>query len=180
MIKCGIIGSIVEIKGYDRVIEILEKNKEISLLVSGVLWNSNAQPTLDFLKSKEEYLGNLEVEEKYLGEGEFETCVNELDILLFPYHIVTASGMFCRLARYLKPTITWNLPYFKEIEEKYGACITVNSVDELEEAITKVNESEELKDKLKKGMENFIEETSWEKVAKKHMKVYKKLIEEKI
>ncbi len=174
-IKCGIIGSITKDKGYDRIISVLEKNPKISLLVVGTLWNPVAQPTLDFIKTKEKELINLNVEVKFLEEKEFEIYSKKVDILLFPYHIITASGMFCRVARYLRPTITWNLPYFKEIEEKYGACITVNSIDELEKAIVKVGSSAQLRKKLNEGMKKFVKGTSWENVARKHIRVYENL-----
>ena len=174
-IKCGLIGSIVEGKGYDRIISVLEKNPNIDLLVIGVLWNPAAQPTLDFLRKKEKELSNLKVELKLLNESEFEIYAKKVDILLFPYHVITASGMFCRIARYLRPTITWNLPYFKEIEDKYGACLTVNSIDELEKAIIKINSSQKLRNSLKEGMKKFVKDTSWKSVAKKHIELYKNL-----
>lgn len=175
-IKCGLIGSIVNIKGYDRIVSVLERNPKISLLVIGILWNPAAQATLDFLKDKEKKLKNLKVELKFLEESEFKIYANKVDILLFPYHIITASGMFCRISRYLRPTITWNLPYFKEIEDKYGACLTVNSIKELEETIIKVKRSPSLRKKLKEGMKKFNKDTSWENVAKKHIKVYESLL----
>jgi len=174
-IKCVIFGCIAKEKGYDMIIPVLEKNPKIDLLVVGTLWDPAAQATLDFLKNKEKKLKNLKVEVKFLEESEFEIYCKKVDILLFPYHMITSSGLFCRVARYLRPTITWNLPYFKEIENKYGACLTVNSIDELEETIIRVNDSSKLRKTLKEGMKKFIKATSWKNVAKKHMELYKNI-----
>lgn len=171
-IKCGLIGSIVSTKGYDRIISVIENNPQIKLLIAGSLWNPAAQPTLKFIKNKEKELDNLKVEERFLDENEFGIYAKKVDILLFPYHIITASGMFCRLARYLRPTIAWSLPYFKEIEKKYGACLTVSSQKELEEAIIKVGASSKLRKQLQDGMKKFVDDTSWEKIAREHIKIY--------
>lgn len=175
LIKCGFFGAIVEEKGYDRIIKVLENNKDINLLVIGALLNPAHKKTLKFLKDKEKELRNLRLINKFIKEKEFEKYIKEIDIMLFPYHKITSSGMFCKLAKYLKPVICWNLPYFKEIEEKYDACITVNSVEELEEMIIKISESKVWKQFLKEGMEKFMDNLSWDKTALKYLEVYNKL-----
>jgi len=174
-IKCIILGSIVESKGYDRAIAVIEKNPKISLIIVGPLWDPVEQRTLDYLKKKERELSNLKVEEKFLDEKGFENYVKKADMILLPYHIITASGIFSQIVNRMKPIITWNLPFFREQEKKYGACTTVNSVKELEEKILEVYHSRKLKERLKKGAKKLLKECSWENVAKKYIKIYKSL-----
>ncbi len=175
MIKCVILGSIIREKGYDRAIAVIEKNPKIHLSIVGPLWNPVEKRTLDYIKKKRRKLPNLKVELKVLDEKDFEAYAKKSDIILLPYHIETASGVFSQVLRYMKPIITWNLPFFKEYEKKYGACITVNSVKELEEKILEVYKSKKLREQLKKGVKKVFEDCSWESVAKKHWRLYTSL-----
>ena len=175
-IKCAIFGSIAKEKGYDRAISVIEKNPNISLLIAGPLWNPLEQKTKDYILEKERKLKNLKVEVRELKEEEFEKYVKKVDILLFPYlSVVPASGVFSRLLRYLKPMITWNTTFFKEIEDKYRACITVNSVEELQKKILEVYKSKKLKEGLKQGAKKLLDERSWKNIAKEYIKLYKSL-----
>jgi glycosyltransferase involved in cell wall biosynthesis len=175
IINCIIFGSISKTRGYERAIEIIGKNRQIHLSVVGPLWNPAEKSVLDYLQKKEKELPNLKVEVKTLDEKGFENYSKKSDIILLPYRIITASGIFSQVARCMKPIITWNLPFFKEYEKKYGACITVNSVKELEEKILEAYKSKKLREKLKKGVKKLLKDCSWENVAKKHWKLYESL-----
>ena len=175
MINCVMLGAIAREKGYDRAIAIIEKNSKIHLLIAGPLWNPAEKKTLSFLKKKEKELPNLKIELKVLNEKGFEYYAKKSDVILILHHIVTASGVFSQVARHMKPIITWNLPFFREYEKKYGACITVNSIDELEEKILEVYKSKKLREKLKKGIKKLLKDCSWESVAEEHWKLYESL-----
>jgi len=172
MINCIILGSIAKEKGYDRAIAVIKKNPKIYLLIVGPLWNLAEKKTLSFLKKKEKELPNLKVELKVLYEKDFKDYAKKSDVILILHHIVTASGVFSQIARSMKPIIAWNLPFFKEYEKKYGACITVNSIEELEEKILEVSKSKKLKEKLKKGIKKLLKDCSWKNAAKKHWELY--------
>lgn len=176
MIKCVIFGSIGKVKGYDRAIAVIEKNAKIHLLIVGPLWNPAEKNVLDHLREKEKELPNLKVEVKTLDEKDFEDYAKKADVILLPYHIITGSAIFSQVVRYMKPIIAWNLPFFREHEKKYGACIIVDSVEKLEEKILEVYKSKKLREKLKKGVKKLFEDCSWENVAKEHWKLYESLI----
>jgi glycosyltransferase involved in cell wall biosynthesis len=175
-VKCIIFGTIAKEKGYPRAIEVIEKNPNISLLIIGALWNPLEQKTLDYILEKEKKLKNLKVEVRKIEEHEFEKYARKADIILLPYlSVVPASGIFSRLLKCLKPMITWNTSFFKECEEKYGACVTVDSAEELEKKILEVAGSKKLREKLKKGAQNLLEDRSWKNVAKNYLELYKRL-----
>ena len=174
-IKCLILGSISKEKGYSRVIEILEKNPEINLTVVGPLWNPVEQPTLDYLLKKEKELRNLKIEARMIKEEEFKKYCKESDIILFPYLVTSQSGIFYRIIGYLKPIIAWELSFFTEIKEDYGACETVNSIKDLERKILKIAKSKKNRDELIKGLKKLKSATNWNTIAKKHIEIYKKL-----
>jgi glycosyltransferase involved in cell wall biosynthesis len=175
MIKCIIFGSISKVRGYERMIEIIKKNPQIHLSVVGPLWNPAEKNVLDYLREEEKKLPNMKVEEKVLDEKGFEEYAKKSDIILLPYHIITASGIFSQVIHSMKPMITWDLPFFKEYEKKYGACITVNSVEELKKKILEVSKSKKLREDLRKGARKLLKDCSWENAAKKHQKVYRSL-----
>ena len=175
-IKCVIFGSIGKVKGYDRAIKVIEKNPNIHLLIAGPLWSPLEQKTLDYLREKEKKLKNLKVEERELKENEFEKYTKKADIILLPYwDVVPASGIFSRLVMYLKPMVVWNTYFFKEIEKKYGACLTVSSIKQFETKILQVHKSKKLRERLKKGAKKLLKANSYENMARKHINLYKNL-----
>jgi len=172
-IKCVIFGCIAKEKGYFRIIKILERNPKIHLLIAGPFLHPLEQETLDYIKKKEKELKNLKVEVRKLRDDEFGKYIKKADVILLPYlSAVPASGIFSRNLKYLKPMITWNTVFFKEAEDNYGACITVNSIDELEEKILEVYKSKTLREKLRKGAKKMSKDLSWVNVAKKYLEVY--------
>jgi len=175
-IKCIIFGCIAKEKGYNRIIPILERNPKIHLLIAGPFLHPLEKETLDYILEKEKKLSNLKVEVRKLADDEFEKYAKKSDIILLPYlSAVPASGIFSRNLKYMKPMITWNTPFFKENEDVFGACITVNSIDELEKKILEVHKSEKLKKKLRTGAKKLSSTLSWENVAKKYLALYEKL-----
>jgi len=175
-IKCFIFGSITKLKGYERAIAVIEKNPKIYLTIAGPLWNPLEKPTFDYLKKKEKELQNLKVEIRELREDEFEEYAKKSDIILFPYYKeVPASGIFARLLRYFKPMIAWRNHEFIDYEKNFGACVTADSVDELEKKIIQVYNSKKIKEKLKQGAKKLLKERSWENNAKQHIRLYKSL-----
>ena len=175
-IKCIIFGCIAKEKGYYRIIKIMERNPNIHLLIAGPFLHPLEKETLDYIKQKEKELKNLKVEVRRLRDDEFGKYIKGRDAILLPYlKAVPASGIFSRNLKYLKPMITWNTPFFKEIEDNYGACITVNSIDELEEAILKVYKSKNMRDRLAKGAKKLSIDRSWDNVAKQYLALYQKI-----
>lgn len=175
-IKCIIFGCIAKEKGYSRIIEILERNPKISLLIAGPFLHPLEKETLDYVLKKEKELPNLKVEVRRLEDNEFGEYAKKADIILLPYlSAVPASGIFSRNLKFGKPMITWNTPFFKENEETFGACITVNSIDELEEKILLVHKSKKLRTQLWEGAKRLSKERSWINVAKMYLEMYKTL-----
>jgi glycosyltransferase involved in cell wall biosynthesis len=175
-IRCVIFGSISKLKGYDRAIAVLEKNPNIKLFIAGPLWKTTEKKTLDFLKKKEKTLKNLKVEAREIKEEEFKSYSKDADIILLPYHKITSSAIFCRVAGYMTPIITWDLPFFREYENKYKSFAMVNSVEELEKKIKEISSSKKLRDRFKKNMKIMVEKCSWRKVAEDYLKIYREII----
>jgi len=176
-IKCIIFGSISKVKGYERAIEIIEKNPNIFLTIVGPLWGGNLEKsTLDYLKEKEKTLKNLKVEIRMLEEEEFEKYAKANDIILLPYwREVPASGIFPRLLRYLVPMVAWDNSDFKDYEKNFNACITAGSVEELEKKIFLVYNSLEIRNKMREGAKKLLKKRSWDNIAKEHWKLYESL-----
>ena len=176
-IKCAIFGSITKIKGYERAIAVIEKNPHIHLTIVGPLWNPLEKPIANALKRKEQQLKNLKVEIRELPEEEFEKYAKEADVILFPYwKEVPASGIFARLLRYFRPMVAWRNHEFIDYEKNFGACLTADSVDELEEKILQIHNSRKMQEKMKKGQKILLKERSWENNAKHHIRIYENLL----
>ena len=175
-IKCIIFGSISKEKGYSRAIKVIKKNLNIHLTIVGPLWNSLEKPTADYLKKLSKIQKNLVFKQKKLSEKEFIKYAKNSDILLFPYLTTSQSGMFHRVVGYHVPVIAWRLPFFQEMERKYGACLTVGSEEELEKKILEISKDKQLRQKLTRGLKKLKRDTKWDNVAQMHLEVYKKLL----
>ena len=111
----------------------------------------------------------------YIKDYEIPVVLNATDIMLLPYDRVLQSGVLNIAIAYRLPTITSDLPYFREIKEKYD-CIEI-AKDELEfmEKIKALLLDETLRRRLTVNCEKYWRENNWEKIAEKYIEVFKRV-----
>ncbi|HID42427.1 MAG TPA: glycosyltransferase [Archaeoglobaceae archaeon] len=90
------------------------------------------------------------------------------------YPKISASGIMHTVAG--KPVIASNVTNFTEFPDNSFYKIDIN-VESLKDAIREILSNPELSEELVRNLLQYARETSWDKVAKEHLKLYTKCIE---
>jgi hypothetical protein len=175
-----IFGFINPIKGYKKILNILPLlNDEIVLLVAGGLPNPYSREQWEcfqLLKQKEKETGGKVKVTGYVKDEDLPVILNATDIMLFPYDRVLQSGVLNIALAYRIPTITSDLPYFRDVKKKYE-CIEI-AKDELNfvEKIKTLLTDKAIRNKLITNCQKYWNENNWEKVADKYIEVFRSVI----
>ena len=99
------------------------------------------------------------------------------DLFVYPYKWIVASAALSLGLSYRVPTISSDLSYFKEIQDKYD-CIELFKTGNKQDLLIKIRQLLVDLDRqayLKKKCEEFYYDTSWRSVAKKTNTIYSEL-----
>jgi len=133
------------------------------------------------LKERKGYLEELKVVATdrtifcgFVEENEVPLVLNATDIMVLPYREVRQSGVLNWSLAYKIPTITSDLPYFREIQRKYS-CIRLfesGNVHSLVGAIRAVLNDEKLRGAMSRACEGYAEKNSFERAARATTSTY--------
>ncbi len=167
-------------KGHDLVIEILpELDKDTILFVAGGARNEDQEKYKKSLESKVLSLG-LEDRVKFFNfvdKNDLPVIASATDLFVYPYKWIVASAALSLGLSYRVPTISSDLSYFKEIQDKYD-CIELFKTGNKQDLLIKIRQLLVDLDRqayLKKKCEEFYYDTSWRSVAKKTNAIYSEL-----
>ena len=175
-----IFGFVSPNKGHDLVIEILpELDKDTILFVAGGARNEDQEKYKKSLESKVLSLG-LEDRVKFFNfvdKNDLPVIASATDLFVYPYKWIVASAALSLGLSYRVPTISSDLSYFKEIQDKYD-CIELFKTGNKQDLLIKIRQLLVDLDRqayLKKKCEEFYYDTSWRSVAKKTNAIYSEL-----
>jgi glycosyltransferase involved in cell wall biosynthesis len=97
------------------------------------------------------------------------------DFVLQAYRGGIGSGIFTHAMAAKKPVISSNIPFFKEISEKYGCIKTARTLQDYPELIHNLTKPINHR-KMVRECERYLKENSWLSVTKKYKKIYSSLI----
>jgi glycosyltransferase involved in cell wall biosynthesis len=167
-------------KGHDLLIDILpELDKDTILFVAGGARNEDQEIYKKSLESKVLSLG-LEDRVKFFNfvdKNDLPVIASATDLFVYPYKWIVASAALSLGLSYRVPTISSDLSYFKEIQDKYD-CIELFETGNKQDLLVKIKQLQEDHDRqayLKKKCEEFYYETSWKSVARKTNAIYSEL-----
>jgi len=169
---CGFISSY---KGLERVIEAMMKVPKAALLIAGG-WHIQEETeyitrlketSLEVLPKRCQWLG-------YVPDEQLPTAYGAMDIVVYPSRFATESGALIMALSYGKAVLASNLPPFRE-KEKLGALMTFKDVKDLRRKIKRLLKDEKLRRSLEEGARKYVESTSWNIVAKRHIELYQNL-----
>ena len=152
-------------KNYSRLIDAA-KNTDMHIIISGASHNLR-NPT--FLTSDK----NVTFMNRFLTEDEVNLYALASDLLLFDYvpkDNYSVSGAMHRVIGAGRPVICSDVRHFNDLRHNYN-CLKFKNQSRLERCIRKA-----LKDSGKLGIaaREYSEKTSWRKIAKCHIDIYKK------
>ncbi len=97
------------------------------------------------------------------------------DFVLQAYRGGIGSGILTHAIAAKKPIISSNIPFFREIEKKYGCIKTAKTPEDYPELIHDSIKPANYK-KMVKECERYLKENSWSAVTKKYKKIYQSLM----
>jgi len=174
----GYLGFISSYKGMETLIEAMIKVPKAALLIGGG-WHVEGQ-TQYMVNLKEWTLKALPNRCRWLGfvsDEDLSRVYGAMDIIVYPSRYATESGALIMALSHEKALIANRLPPFKE-KEKQKALITFKRDDakNLSRKIKQLLKDEDMRHKLEEGAKAYAENTSWSKIAERHINLYKQVL----
>lgn len=152
-------------KNYQRLVDVA-KNTGIHIIISGA--QHKAGYSMDILNNN-----NVTFVNKFMEENEVNLYALASDILLFDYigkDHYSVSGAMHRIIGAGRPVICSDIKHFDDIENG-SDCLKFRDQPELERCIKRALEN---KEQFGFAARNYAERTSWEKVARRHVEIYRR------
>ena len=167
-----IFGYIKQSKGHDLLIKASKYlESDVIILIAGDIKSEEDKGYLDYLKKiadeKVRFLG-------FIREEIIPVILNATDMMVLPYREITQSGILNHALAYQIPTVTSDLPYVAEINEKYS-CILLcetNKMRSLVDATNKLFGNIKVQNKLKDACKRYHDDNKFETVARDINEVY--------
>jgi glycosyltransferase involved in cell wall biosynthesis len=172
-------------KGVSNLIEAVGFAKklrpEVELVIAGSVRNSIEARYLYTLNAKVREANLSETVSfltGYISDAQKAALASRSSILVLPYtdNFDEVSGVVHDLARFGLALICSDTPRFSELREGVE-CLKVRSdPKEIADSIIRLMGDDQLRHKLAGNLEAFARATSWEKVAKSRMEIYRRLL----
>ena len=114
---------------------------------------------------------------RYLTDEEFDYFAGASDIFVqnhggSPY---STSGSSHLIMSYGKPSASSRSPILNDLNEERSVKFDIGNSQGIEEAVKKLMNDEDLRNKLGENSLKFAQQTSWDKLAKKHWNLYEEI-----
>ena len=115
-----------------------------------------------------------------ISQQSFDTVLSASDVVVLPYRRVSQSGIFAHCLAFGKPVVISDVfrnDFLKETEVALVSNTRQDYVDNIVKLLTDKN----LYDKLSKNAKKYVKDKiSWDKIAERHIKLYRKFVEPSI
>jgi len=188
----GMLGWFTPTKGYDRVIKMWDSissklGPDTYLVLAGEVRRNDPshkkyREKLLQLVEKCKAKDKIKVVLRSISAKEYERILAAFDIMVLPYTFISQSGNLAHSFAFGVPVVASSLEGLKAEVEASGAGVLVpyGEDDELERAILTLAKDDTLREKCsRKALDYVRNKISWSIVAKKHMRLYRKLLEGK-
>jgi len=172
-----IFGFVTKNKGHDLLIDLMPKfNDDVRLVVAGGARTESDTRYLSFLKKKVKKFG---VQRKvvfldYIPEEKIPVVLSATDVAVLPYRNITESGAVHIILSHSVPTVTADLPNFREIKEEFNCVVLFkkDDKDDLFKKVTNLLNDEKERHRLSESCKKFWESRRWKVIAKMHKILY--------
>ena len=161
-------------KHYERLMNVTN-NVGVYLLISGAP-REDVKIDKSIFKNKK---GGAFFINRYLNEDEVNLYSLASDFLLFDYSAkdhYSVSGACHRIIGSGRPVICSDIRHFSDIENE-KSCLKFKDSKGLERCIRMVLDNPSERERLEMEARRYAENTSWEKVAQKHIQIYRQYVD---
>ncbi|MBW2674410.1 MAG: glycosyltransferase [Deltaproteobacteria bacterium] len=177
-------GFAAETKGFDEAIEAAGRIKrpKFRLVVSGSPHGILRKHTEREIRRLKRMAGkNAMVLGRYLGEDEINLWASASDVLVFNYKtppfVASASGALKRVLAAGRPIVCVDDNRLEElVAGQHALKFRAGDLDEFAHAIEVLLEDREIAERLGRNCRILAEQTSWDRVAERHMDLYGKIV----
>lgn len=166
-------------KDYGMILRILpELGNDVILLIAGGLFepcSKEQKICYERLIHEENTTGRVRVT-GYLDEADIATVICASDIMLLPYRHEVQSGALNLALAYKIPSITSDLPYFREIKEKYDCIDIAKNESEFLEKIRNLLTSQSCVNRLISNSQKYWYDNNFESLTDNYIYVYNTVI----
>jgi len=177
-------------KNFERIVrlwpKIVEKHKkdDILLIIAGKVRNIEYRDYRNMLFreiNSSQARDTIEVIRGQISQDSFDTIISASDAVVLPYSIISQSGIVAHCLAFGKPIITSNTRVMTSLIEETRAGLICNTDQDYTDNISKILKDDELRKQLSENALRYVRnKVSWPKIAKNHIKIYKKLVESSI
>jgi len=173
-------GNIIPVKGLDTLIKaipiITKEIPDIKLIIAGD--GVIPKKCWDIINK---YKSNFEIHNYFIPNEKVWEFFSRASIVVIPNKKQDGhSGSLTIAYSFGKPVVTTNVGEFPLLVEKAGCGLVVppNNPKALAEAIIKILENYKLRKRMSKNALRMAEKLSWDRIAKMHIKVYKRVLDD--
>lgn len=174
----AIFGFIKGHKGYDVAIESLALlPADVTLLIAGGAQDADGERAVAAIKAAahRKSLADRVRITGYLPPAAIGAALTAADVVVAPFHTVTASASLAMAMAWERPAVASALPQFAELEARFGCplCVAPNSATELAESLRDVLRDASLSRRLVAAARRAREECSYDRVADTAAQAYR-------
>jgi len=165
-------GFISETKGQDILIEASQRlPPRYTTIIAGSCKTPQDQKYFNLFKDKSP--SNV-IFYGFINEEDIPFLFNAVDIVVLPYRRITQSGVLNLSLSFMIPTITSDLPYFKEINNQFKCLLLFESENPqaLADSITKIVQNEEVSHQMKENMQRYVQMNTYQTIAREMDRIY--------
>ena len=168
----------------------IQKNKGLEYFINAIHIASKKVPNIKAIIAGEgdmskyrkiiEDKSKFEIHNRFIPNDIAAYLFQRSKIIVLPYTYHQGhSGVLLTALSFGKPIIVTNVGSLPELVEngKYGIVVPPRDPEALADAIIKILEDDRLRKKMLRNALKRAEELSWDNIAKKHLKVYKEVID---
>ena len=165
--------------------KILDKEPNTHLLLVGSIHPYSSTNDVEELKLRKDLVNNLRLGqhvkfiEKYVSEDEIEKIFGAADIIvcLHDQKFLEVSGSLHLGIGAGKPIVATRIPRFEEVEKiSPETTFNVEEENKMIDIILRLLTDKKFKDNVAEKIKKYAKETSWENIAKKHLKIYREAL----
>jgi glycosyltransferase involved in cell wall biosynthesis len=172
-------GIIREYKGIDdlliefsKLVNIYKENK-IKLIIAGECIDIGLQKLIE--KYQISLKDILICESEYILDKDVQIFFNACDVVVYPFKKITTSGSVILALSFIKPIVCPRMGGLKELPNNIGFFYNPKDKKGLLNCLEKAFANKDNLEGMEKNVLRYVKNLSWDKIAEKTYKIYKKL-----
>jgi len=172
-------GYIKKYKGLEYLLRAIPLiNREVSGVKTIIAGEGDLSPYQDLIRSCDD--STLDIHNEYLSDEQVSALFQRATLVVLPYTSMSGeSGVLNIAYAFGKPVVSSNVEGFSEVlkDKETGSLVPPKDPSSLAQAIIQLLKNDDLRNEMRKNIHKMRQELSWDAIAKRHIDVYKEIIQ---